>query len=448
MSGSPNADVPGVSLDELARRRTCVREALHGGTMVLGAGSPSGARGASRGRFRPESDFLYLTGFREPGSVAVLRAGPEAPFTLFVPPRDPEREIWDGRRAGPDGARERCGADEAYPLGELATKLPDLLDGAEPLYFAPWNDLVLDRAVRRATAWLRGQERLGRRAPDALVDPSRILHEMRLVKTAPELALMERAAEITSRGHIAGMARCRPGASEFQVQAAIEHAFLDAGANGPGYATIVGAGANGTVLHYTENRGRIGEKDLVLVDAGAEYGGYTADITRTFPAAGRFEDAQLELYRVVLDAQEEAIASVRPGATIDGIHEQVIRTLTAGLVALGLLDGAIDDLIETAAFKKYYMHRTSHWLGMDVHDAGRYRTGGTSRPLSPGMVLTVEPGLYVPEDDGAAPDALRGLAVRIEDDVVVTAEGHRILTRSVPVDPAEIGRLVGASGAP
>ncbi len=448
MSDPPIGQVPGVPLAEHAERRARVLSALGRGAMILGAGVPPNARDASPGRFRPVSDFLYLTGFREPRSVAVLRPDADAPYTLFVPPRNPERETWDGRRAGPDGAMTTYGADQAHPLNQLSEKLPALIDGVECLYVATWQDAMIDRAVRGALSRLRAGERMGRSAPDSLVHPGRILHEMRLFKSDAELELMDRAAEISAAGHVAGMARCRPGAREFQIQAAIEHAFTDAGASGPGYATIVGAGANGTILHYTENRGAIGENDLVLVDAGAEYGGYTADITRTYPASGRLGGPQRALYEIVAGAQDEAIAAVRPGATIDGVHECVIRALTAGLVSLGLLDGSVDGLIESKAYEKYFMHRTSHWLGLDVHDAGRYRVDGEARPLSPGMVLTVEPGLYVSADDDSAPEALRGLAVRIEDNVVVTARGRRILTRSVPVDPDAISALVGAGEGP
>ncbi len=437
------APLPGVPLEEHARRRREVLARIEGDVMILPAGRPPTYSRDVEHRHRPDSDFLWLTGYPEPEAIAVLRPGAEAPFTLFVLPRDPAKETWTGRRLGPEGARERYGADAAFPLAEFAKRLPDLLDGAERLWYAPWRDPDLDRRVREALESLRGRERFGRRAPGVIADPGLLLHEMRLVKSPAELAVLEEACRVTAAGHLAGIARCRPGATERQVQAAIEEVFLERGAAGPGYPTIVGAGANGCILHYVENSAVIGENDLVLVDAGAELGGYNGDITRTFPASGRFLPAQRALYDLVLAAEQQAIDATRPGATIDGIHEGVLRTLSRGLVELGLLEGPWEQVFEEKRYERYFMHRTSHWLGMDVHDVGNYRADGVSRPLTPGMVLTIEPGLYVPPDDESVPAEFRGQAVRIEDDVVVTDEGCRVLTRDVPVDPDALAELVG-----
>ncbi len=437
------ADLPGLPPAEHARRRRQVLERIEGGVMILPAGRPPAYSRDVEHRHRPDSDFLWVTGYPEPEAIAVLRPDADNPYTLFVLPRDPAKETWTGRRLGPEGARERFGADAAFPLADFARMLPDLLDGAERLWYAPWRYPDLDRRVREALETLRGRERFGRRAPGILADPGLLLHELRLVKSPAELELLAEACRVSAAGHLAGIARCRPGVTERQVQAAIEQVFLDRGAVGPGYPTIVGAGANGCILHYVENSATIGEDDLVLVDAGAELGGYNGDITRTFPAGGRFLPAQRALYELVLAAEEEAIAATRPGATIDGIHEGVLRTLSRGLVELGLLEGPWEQVLEEKRYERYFMHRTSHWLGMDVHDVGNYREDGVSRPLVPGMVLTIEPGLYVPPDDESVPPEYRGQAVRIEDDVVVTGEGCRVLTRDVPVDPDELAGLVG-----
>jgi len=434
----------GVPLEEHLARRRRLAEALGDDAMILAAGRPKVYSRDTEYRFRPDSDFYYVTGFPEPESVLVLRPGADAPATLFVRPRDPAAEVWTGRRAGPEGAVADWALDQAFPLAELDSKLPDLLDGAQRLHYAPWGDEELDAKVRGAIALLRGKERFGRRAPEALVDPGVLLHEMRLVKSDAEIAVLRRACEITAEGHVATMRACRPGLAEYQLQNVLEAFFLERGAPAPGFATIVGGGKNACILHYIENADELRPGELVLVDGGAEYGGYNGDVTRTYPVDGRFTRGQRALYDVVLRALEAGLEATGPGASIDGIHERTLRVLTEGLVDLGLVEGPVDEAVEQKRFERYFMHRTSHWLGMDVHDVGRYRREGVSRPLVPGMVITVEPGLYVPTDDDSAPSDLRGIGVRIEDDVLVTADGHENLTRPfAPVDPDEIERLVG-----
>lgn len=437
----------GVGAAEHAARRQRVLERIEGGVMILPAGAPPVYSNDNDYRFRSHSDFFYLTGYPEPEALAVLRPGAEHPYTLFVRPRDPEMETWTGRRTGPEGAVDGYGADAAYTIDEFPDKLPGLLDEAEVLYYEPWADAALDGRIRSTLAALERKERFGLVAPRIIVRPAEILHEMRLIKTAAEVDVLARAAALSAEGHRAAMAACRPGMMEFELQGVLESRFLLGGAAGPGFSTIVGAGDNGCILHYIENNHRIEAGDLVLVDAGAEYGGYNGDITRTFPAWGAFDAAQRDLYQVVLGALEAGIAAARPGATIDGIHEQTLRMLTEGLISLGALEGSVDEALEAEAFKKYYMHRTSHWLGMDVHDVGRYRRSGGSRPLEPGMVFTIEPGLYLPAGDESLPTGLRGQAVRIEDDVVITEEGCTVLTRDVPVDPDAVEALVGSEAS-
>ncbi len=440
-----SVSLPGVSREEHASRRARVLEKIEGGVMILSSGTAPVYSNDTEYRFRPNSDFFYLTGFPEEEAVAVLRPGAQAPFTLFVRPRDPEAEVWTGRRFGPEGAKEAFGADATFEIAKLDEHLRELLDGTQTLYFEPWRDTLLDAKIKSALDGLRSKERFGPIAPDRLIRPATLLHEMRLVKSPEEIALMTQAAEISAAGHRAGLAACHPGVMEYQVQAAIEHRFREAGAVGPGYASIVGAGENGCILHYIENNRRVGEQDLLLVDAGAEYGGYNGDITRTYPVSGTFTPAQRDLYEVVHGVLQAGIAASKPGATIDSIHEMSLRMLSEGMLALGLLEGSLDEVMETEAYKKYYMHRTSHWLGMDVHDVGLYRQDDASRPLCPGMIYTIEPGIYVQPWHETAPMELRGQAVRIEDNILITQTGHENLTTGVPTAADDIAALVGTA---
>jgi Xaa-Pro aminopeptidase len=423
-----------------AARRAALCEALGPGATVIVRSLPERLRnGDAHHRFRQHSDVVYLTGFTEPETTVVIRPGAEAErFVMFVRPRDPEREVWDGRRAGVEGAQAQFGADAAYPAIELPARLGALIENRDELHYELGLDPDLDRLIAGTIARLRHTERKGKRPPRAVIDPRASLHELRLRKRPEEIAALRRAAAITTEAHLAAMALGRPGVLEHEVEAVLEYTFRRRGGQGPGYTSIVGAGENATILHYVENRCAIAEGDLVLVDAGCEYGHYTADITRTWPASGRFSAAQRAVYEVVLAAQKSAIALAVPGGSIDRIHEHCVRELTAGLVALGLLAGPPEARVADLAYKRYFMHGTSHWLGLDVHDAGAYMPGGAARLLEPGMVITVEPGLYIAADDAAAPAELRGIGVRIEDDVLVTAGAPEVLTAACPKELADV----------
>ncbi len=388
--------------------------------------------------FRQSSDFMFLTGFDEPDALAVLRPGGEHPYALFVRPRDRKMETWHGRRAGVDGAKERYGADAAFPITELDKHLPGLVDGATRLGYTWGVDAHRDAKVVKATRKHRIKPREKFVGPDITFDPSALLHETRLRKTEREVELLRRAAAITCEAHHEAMRLGAPGVMEYELQAGLEYVFAASGATRVGYSTIVAAGDNGTILHYNTNRMRVGARDLVLIDAGAEYGYYTGDITRTFPAHGKITPTQKAVYEVVLASQLASLQACQPGRPYQDSHDVAVRILTEGMVALGLLSGSVDELIEKAEYKRYYMHRTGHWLGMDVHDVGAYMVDREPRLFEPGMVTTIEPGLYIPADDEQAPEHLRGVGVRIEDDVLITADGHENLTAACVKTVADV----------
>ncbi len=389
--------------------------------------------------FRQHSDVYYLTGFVEPETTLVLRPGDDTDrFVMFVRPRDPEMETWDGRRAGIEGAVARYGASSAHPAAELRTRLGELIANVDELHYGLGIDAAMDANVTAAITWLRRMEKKGKRPPRAIVDPRAALHELRLHKRPEELAALREACAITADAHILAMRTGKPGVFEHEVEAHIDFTFRKRGGDGPGYTSIVGAGENATILHYVENRCAIEDGDLVLVDAGCEYGHYTADITRTWPANGTFSAPQRRVYELVLRVQKAAIAMARPGATLEQIHDYCVRELTLGMIAMSLLTGDVDELIKTDAYKKFYPHGTSHWLGLDVHDAGAYTVDGKARLLAPGMVITVEPGLYIPGDAEGIPAELRGIGVRIEDDVAITADGCEVLTRACPKEIVDV----------
>jgi Xaa-Pro aminopeptidase len=434
----------GLEASHFLRRREAVAAEMRrqgGGAMLLPAAEERPRNADNDYPFRQDSDFLWLTGFDEPQGCALLLCGDgkePARLLMFVRPRDKEKEIWNGYRAGVDGAKAAFGAAEAWPVEELEQRLPGLLDGVGTVWFRLGHDPAWDARLAHALRDLRARAHTGVQAPTAILDPGRVLHEQRLVKSPEELALLRRAAAITAEAHLAAMRDGLPGRREHQVQAEIEYAFRRRGGSGPGYGTIVAAGANSCILHYRAGDALLKEGEVCLVDAGGEVEGYTADVTRTFPVSGSFTKAQRALYQVVLSAQKRAIAEVRPGITVDGLHDQVVRWLTEGLLELGLLKGSADERVADAAYRKYYMHRTSHFLGLDVHDVGDYYPGRQSRALVPGMVITVEPGLYVAADDQTAPPELRGVGVRIEDDILVSADGNENLTEAVPKEPGDV----------
>src|SRR5882724_3573364 len=393
-------------------------------------------------RFRQDSDFYYLTGFEEPEAIAVIAPANEHKYTLFVRPRDPEQEIWVGRRAGVEGAKSEFGAQESFPITDFEEKLQDLLDGAEKLYYRLGVNTDLDSAVIKKIAQMRALNRKPIHPPRTIIDPATIVHEMRVLKSPEEVELMQRAADIAAEAHVEAMKAVRPGMKEYEVEALIEQIFRRQGAAGPSYTSIVGAGANATVLHYINNDGELRDGELLLVDAGAEYKGYASDITRTFPINGRFSKAQREIYDLVLEAQMSCVEMVRPGVTHDQLKQHSIEILTEGMVRLGLLKGKTDELIKEKKYEQFYMHGLGHMLGIDVHDVGRYYYDQESRALEPGVVMTVEPGIYISPETKDIPKQYLGIGVRIEDDVVCTEKGPHVLTSKVPKQPEEIEALM------
>ncbi|MEW6072585.1 MAG: aminopeptidase P N-terminal domain-containing protein [Planctomycetota bacterium] len=405
---------------------------------VIPAGNPPRRNADSQYRFRPESDFYYLTGFAEESSVLVLVPhAEEARTVLFLRERDPKAEIWNGRRLGVEAAPEALGVDRAYPVSELAAKLPELLKGTAKLVYAFGIDEDFDRRVVRAVQAARRGGR-GVVAPEQWIEPSVWLHEQRLRKTPGEIEIMRQAVAITTEAHTAAMGEVRPGRSEAEIDALLGHAFRRLGGTGEAYPNIVAGGANACILHYVENDRILESGSLVLIDAAAEFGFYASDVTRTLPVNGRFSPEQRALYEIVLAAEEAAIAAVAPRATIGGLHEIAVRRIVEGLVSLGLLAGPVDKAIQEESYQRFYMHRTSHWLGLDVHDCGAYRQNGRERFVEPGMVFTVEPGIYVAADDPTVDARWRGIGIRIEDDLLVTAEGHEVLTRAIPKKIADV----------
>jgi len=398
--------------------------------------------------FRQDSDFFYLTGFNEPEAVAVLAPHhPEHRFILFVQPKEREKEVWTGYRVGVEAAKERYGADEAYPITELAEKLSQYLEKADRIYYhlgrdRTFNNILLEHWQRL----MAGYPKRGT-GPIAIEDPGPMLHAMRLVKSPAELELMRQAVAISVEAHNHVREFAQPGRYEYEVQAELEHIFRLRGGMGPAYPSIVASGQNACVLHYIENNRQMQDNELLLIDAGCAYEYYNADITRTFPVGGKFTPEQKALYEIVLEAQQQAIAQIQPGNPYNLFHDTAVRVLTEGLVDLGILVGNINELIKEEKYKPYYMHRTGHWLGLDVHDAGVYKHGEEVwQTLQPGQVVTVEPGLYIGLDvepaEGQPPvdDQWRGIGIRIEDDVLVTAEGHEVLTVGVPKSIEEIER--------
>jgi Xaa-Pro aminopeptidase len=432
-------------MTEVDRRREQFMSRIKGGAAVFVSAPVAIRNGDVEHEYRQDTDFYYLTGFEEPNAVAVLVPDhPDSRFVLFVQPKDPEKEVWTGWRAGEAGAVGGFGANVAHTIDQLDQELPKLLNAADRIYYRFGSDPGFDeRIVRLMPGFQRERQRNGT-GPTAIVDPGQTLHELRLAKDSEELARLERAVEITSEAHLEAMKALKPGMFEYELEAVLSYVFLKNGSRRPGYASIVASGPNATVLHYTSNKCQIRGDDLVLIDAGAEFDYFTGDVTRTIPASGKFSEAQGEVYDIVLNAQSEAIKAVKPGAAFIEPHDRAVRVLTEGLIRLGVLKGDLDKLIEDGEYKKYYMHRTSHWLGMDVHDAGPYKEGDEWRKLAPGMVLTVEPGLYFNEDDSSVPLRYRGIGIRIEDDVLVVPGGNRVLSERVPKSIAAIEELMAA----
>ncbi|WP_019341926.1 Xaa-Pro aminopeptidase [Stutzerimonas stutzeri] len=396
--------------------------------------------------YRQDSDFQYLSGFPEPEAVIALIPGREhGEYVLFCRERDPARELWDGLRAGQDGAIAEYGADDAFPIGDIDDILPGLIEGRSRVYYAIGSNQEFDHRLMEWINTIRSKARQGAQPPNEFVALDHLLHDLRLYKSANEVKVMKQAAEISARAHIRAMQASRPGLYEYHLEAELDYEFRKGGAKMPAYGSIVAAGKNACILHYRENDAVLKDGDVVLIDAGCEIDCYASDITRTFPVNGRFSPEQKAIYELVLAANEEAFKHIAPGKHWNEAHEATVRVITAGLVELGLLQGDVDELISAEAYKPFYMHRAGHWLGMDVHDVGDYKVGGEWRVLEPGMAMTVEPGIYIASDNQDVAKKWRGIGVRIEDDVVVTRNGCEILTGGVPKTVAEIEALMAAS---
>ena len=430
---------------EFAKRRQRLMDMMGEGSIAIVPTAPVRPRNRDvEFPFRPDSNFYYLTGFAEPAAVAVLAPGREqGEFVMFCRERDPASEQWHGARLGLEGVCERHGADDAFPIGDIDDILPGLVESKSRVYYAMGHFPEFDHRMVGWVARVRG----GARSSGGLgefIMLDHLVHEMRLFKSRAEVDTMSKAAAVSAAAHERAMRVCRPGMSEYQIEAELLHEFTRAGCRAAAYPSIVAGGANACTLHYTENTDRLRNRDLLLIDAGAELECYASDITRTFPVNGRFTRAQRDVYSVVLAAQEAAIDTAAPGRTFDDVHMAAVQVLVEGLVELGALKGRVKRIVQKEKYKRFYMHRTGHWLGMDVHDVGDYRIDDQSRVLEPGMVMTVEPGLYIAPDDAKAPKRLRGIGIRIEDDVLVTKSGREVLTSAAPKSIDEIESLVGS----
>jgi Xaa-Pro aminopeptidase len=426
-----------------AQRRQRVREAMGEGAVAIFVGAGLVTRSAdTEFPFRQDSDFWYLTGFAYPNAVAMLRTDGGPAYTLYVEPRDPGAETWTGYRPGTEGAAADYGADEARECERFLRDLPELVGAAGRIFHVLGRRADIDRCITETVEELRRRSRQGVDPPDAIIDPRGILHELRLFKAPEELELMRRGAAISAEAHAAAAGLAQPERFEYELEAALEYTFRRRGSRGPAYTTIVGGARNATVLHYIRNDCALARDSLVLIDAGCEFEGYASDVTRTYPVGGRFSGAGREVYEIVLAAQLAALELCKPGNTLPQIHDAAVEKLVEGLVALEVLSGDADELIKNEKHRPYYMHGTSHWLGLDVHDVGSYRRDGAPRVIEPGMVFTVEPGLYFAEGLEGLDEHLRGIGVRIEDDIVITADGHENLNSAIPKAPDDVEALV------
>ncbi|MBB4730117.1 aminopeptidase P N-terminal domain-containing protein [Xanthomonas arboricola] len=429
----------GIGAAEYARRRKQLMQMAGDQAILILPAAPERVRSHdTHYPYRQDSDFWYLSGFPEPEAVLVLVPGRKhGEAILFCRERDAEREAWDGPREGQEGAVERYGMDDAYPIDDVDEILPGLLEGRSRVYYHFGRDVDFDLKLIGWLKRVREQVRHGAQPPHEFLELGHLLHEQRLFKSRDEIALMQQAADISVRAHRAAMRLARPGVHEYELQAEVECAFRAADA-WPAYGSIVGTGSNACVLHYRANNARSRDGELVLIDAGAEYRGYAADITRTFPVNGRFTPAQRALHDLVGAAQAAALAQARPGVPYEAGHLAAVQTLTEGLLQLGLLKGKLERNIADGHYKRFYRHKTGHWLGLDVHDVGDYRLAGDSRLLEPGMVFTIEPGLYISADDTTVEARWRGIGIRTEDNVLITADGHRVLTDALARSADEI----------
>lgn len=431
---------------EFARRREELMNMMGPGSLAVLPAAPERIRNRdTQYPYRQDSDFYYLTGFPEPEAVLVLMPGrPQGQYILFCRERDPTREVWDGARAGQEGAVRDYGADDAFPIDDIDEILPGLIEGREKLYYTMGVDLEFDHRVIGWVNHVRQQARSGAKAPGEFVSLQHLLHEMRLIKSKAEIAVMRRAAQISAAAHRRAMQVCKPGMMEYEIEAEFQAIFRRH--NGwPAYTPIVGGGANACILHYIENNKPLKDGDLLLIDAGVEIDCYASDITRTFPVNGRFSAEQRAVYEIVLQAQEAAIAAIAPGRHWNEFHDAATRVLTEGLISLGIVQGPLEQALAEERYRPFFMHRTGHWLGMDVHDVGDYKIDGEWRLLEPGMVVTVEPGLYIAAGSEGVDRRWWNIGVRIEDDVLVTRDGCEVLTVDVPKRVDEIEALMAES---
>ena len=423
------------------RRQQFMRH-MQAGSIAIFAAAPVRIRnGDVEYEYRQDSDFYYLTGFEEPESLCLLMPGhSKYEYLLFVRQRDKEKETWTGRRAGVEGAIQHYGAEMAHPISKLDEILPEFLQNVSALYYQMNKNRELDTRILAMIDFVRQRYRSGIYPPSLLIDSSRILEQMRVIKSREEIQTLQKAAEISAHAHRAAMEAARPGLYEYEIQATLEYVFRSGGSTRNGYPSIVGSGPNTCILHYTLNNRMMQNGDLLLVDAGAEFDYYTADITRTYPVNGKFSDEQRALYEVVLNAQKKAIYVARPGVNIAQVHAIAVEALTEGMIDLGLLTGSLKENLENQSYTKYYLHRTSHWLGMDVHDTGVYKTGDQWRMLEPGMVLTIEPGIYVGAEEE---NRFRNIGIRIEDDILVTEDEPVVLSAACPKEAGDLESLIG-----
>jgi Xaa-Pro aminopeptidase len=424
-----------------ARRERLLAQMDENSVAIIAAASEVTRSRDTEYAFRQDSDFFYLTGFNEPDAVLVLIPGSDTPSILFCRDKDPLAEVWHGRRIGFAAAKSDYLFEQAFALSELSAQLTTLVSGKQVLYYAQGVYAAFDGQLFSLLASLRNVPKQGNKAPATIKDVRPLIHEMRLFKSPSEIAVMRQACEISAKGHMRAMRFARPGATEYQLEAELHHHYAMQGARYPAYGTIVGSGDNANILHYTDNSDVLKNGDLVLIDSGCELQGYAADITRTFPVNGKFSDAQAALYNIVLQAQQVAFNEIKPGGYLSQANKLAMQVMTQGLLDLGILTGDFEQLMAQQACKEFYLHGLGHWLGLDVHDVGDYKQNDQERAFQPGMVLTIEPGLYISKDS-AAPQQYQGIGIRIEDNVLVTAQGFENLTASVPKTISEIEALM------
>lgn len=433
-----------ITKKEFAARRKALAEQMGDNAIAILPSSKLKVRNHDADfQFRQDSDFYYLTGFNEPEAVLALIPGREhGEAVLFCRERDPSKELWDGKMLGPEGAIKTLGFDDAFPISDIDEILPGLIEGRDKVFYALGRNAQFDAQIMEWVNTIRSKVRSGAHPPGEFVAIEYPLHELRLFKSKAEIKLMKRAAEISAKAHVQAMKVCEPGLFEYSLEAEIVHSCMREGARFQAYSSIVGGGENSCILHYIDNNEPLADGDLVLIDAGCELELYASDITRTFPVNGKFSDAQAEIYQIVLDAQYAAIEQVKPDNHWNHPHEAAVEVIVDGLIRLGILKGKRKDILEKETYKQFYMHRTGHWLGLDVHDVGEYKTGGEWRVLEPGMVMTVEPGIYIAPGSKGVAKKYHGIGIRIEDDVVVTKTGCEVLTKDVPKEIEEIESLM------